>query len=89
MLQKKCGFVARARSSGRKQLFACVSGARSRDGGDGYTLRLPEILIPKSKSGLANIAANDSLDNNNFHVKFDYVFNESHRVSVKGICALF
>jgi len=40
-------------------------------------------FIPASTSGLANIAANDSLDNNNFHVKFDYVFNQSHRVSVK------
>jgi hypothetical protein len=42
-------------------------------------------FVPLAPSPLApvNIAANNSLDLNNFHVKFDYVFNEKHRVSVK------
>jgi carboxypeptidase family protein/TonB-dependent receptor-like protein len=30
-----------------------------------------------------NIAANNALDLNNFHVKFDYIFNQNHRLSVK------
>jgi outer membrane receptor protein involved in Fe transport len=42
-------------------------------------------FLPLAPRPLApvNIAANNSLDLNNFHVKFDYVFNEKHRVSVK------
>src|SRR5713101_1659591 len=40
-------------------------------------------FIPPSPTGTANIAANNSLDLNNFHVKFDYIFSQSHRVSVK------
>jgi len=40
-------------------------------------------FVPTSTTGTANIAANNALDLNNFHVKFDYVFNSSHRVSVK------
>ncbi len=40
-------------------------------------------FIPTSPTGTANIAANNSLDLNNFHVKFDYIFSQSHRVSVK------
>jgi outer membrane receptor protein involved in Fe transport len=40
-------------------------------------------FIPTSTNGTADIAANNVLDLNNFHVKFDYVFNEKHRVSVK------
>jgi Carboxypeptidase regulatory-like domain/TonB dependent receptor-like, beta-barrel/TonB-dependent Receptor Plug Domain len=37
-----------------------------------------------SSAGVSqNIAANNTLDLTNFHVKFDYVFNSSHRVSVK------
>ena len=40
-------------------------------------------FIPTSADGaLVNIAANNTLDLNNFHVKFDYIFNPSHRVSV-------
>ena len=40
-------------------------------------------FIPTSATGTANIAADNSLDLNNFHVKFDYIFSPSHRVSVK------
>jgi outer membrane receptor protein involved in Fe transport len=40
-------------------------------------------FIPTSATGTANITADNSLDLNNFHVKFDYVFSPSHRVSVK------
>jgi hypothetical protein len=40
-------------------------------------------FIPTSTTGLANITADNVLDLNNFHVKFDYVFSPSHRVSVK------
>jgi len=40
-------------------------------------------FIPTSPTGSANIAANNALDLNNFHVKFDYVFNQKHRISVK------
>src|SRR5215470_16331313 len=40
-------------------------------------------FIPTSATGSANIAANNALDLNNFHVKFDYVFNQKHRISVK------
>src|SRR6266478_1816156 len=40
-------------------------------------------FIPTSATGLANIAADNSLDLNNFHVKFDSIFSPSHRVSVK------
>jgi Carboxypeptidase regulatory-like domain/TonB dependent receptor/TonB-dependent Receptor Plug Domain len=40
-------------------------------------------FIPTSTTGSANITADNSLDLNNFHVKFDYVFSPSHRLSVK------
>src|SRR5262249_49922344 len=40
-------------------------------------------FIPTSSTGSANIAANNTLDLNNFHVKFDYVFNQKHRISFK------
>jgi len=40
-------------------------------------------FIPTSTNGTANITAANALDLNNFHVKFDYVFNQNHRVSVK------
>src|SRR6266851_1557117 len=33
--------------------------------------------------GIVNITGTNQLDLNNFHVKFDYIFNPSHRVSVK------
>jgi hypothetical protein len=37
-----------------------------------------------SNSGVpVNIAGNNKLDLTNFHVKFDYVFNQKHRISVK------
>jgi hypothetical protein len=40
-------------------------------------------FIPTSPTGSVNITGNNSLDLNNFHVKFDYIFSEKHRVSVK------
>lgn len=40
-------------------------------------------LIPTSPSGSINVASANQLDVTNFHVKFDYVFNSSHRISVK------
>jgi len=40
-------------------------------------------FIPTSATGSANITADNTLDLNNFHVKFDYIFNPSHRLSVK------
>ena len=40
-------------------------------------------FIPTSPTGSVNITANNSLDLNNFHVKFDYIFSPTHRVSVK------
>jgi len=40
-------------------------------------------FIPTSPTGKEDIVANNTLDLNNFHVKFDYIFNPSHRVSVK------
>jgi len=40
-------------------------------------------FIPTSPSGKLNVAAANKLDLNNFHVKFDYIFNAKHRVSVK------
>ena len=40
-------------------------------------------FIPTSPTGTQDIVANNTLDLNNFHVKFDYIFNQSHRVSVK------
>jgi hypothetical protein len=40
-------------------------------------------FIPTSTTGLANIAADNALDLNNFHVKFDYIFSPSQRLSVK------
>src|SRR6266496_6497788 len=40
-------------------------------------------LIPTSSTGTLNVAAQNSLDLNNFHIKFDYIFNSKHHVSVK------
>ncbi len=40
-------------------------------------------FIPTSPTGKLNVAAGNTLDLNNFHVKFDYIFNEKHRISVK------
>jgi hypothetical protein len=40
-------------------------------------------FYPTSPTGLQEVVSVNSLDLNNFHVKFDYVFNPSHRVSVK------
>jgi outer membrane receptor protein involved in Fe transport len=39
-------------------------------------------LAPASGAPV-NIAANNTLDLNNFHVKFDYTFSQKHRISVK------
>jgi len=44
---------------------------------------LSYIPLAPSPGALVNVAANNTLDINNFHVKFDYIFNQSHRVSVK------
>lgn len=44
---------------------------------------LSYIPLAPSPGALVNIAANNGLDLNNFHVKFDYIFSQSHRVSVK------
>src|SRR5437762_4223047 len=41
------------------------------------------IPLAPSPGAKVNIAANNALDVSNFHTKFDYVFNQSHRVSVK------
>ncbi len=41
------------------------------------------VPLAPSPGAPVNIAANNALDLNNFHVKFDYVFNDKHRVSVK------
>jgi carboxypeptidase family protein/TonB-dependent receptor-like protein len=41
------------------------------------------VPLAPSPGALVNISANNALDLNNFHVKFDYIFNQSHRVSVK------
>jgi outer membrane receptor protein involved in Fe transport len=40
-------------------------------------------FIPTSPTGKLNVAAANALDLNNFHVKFDHIFNPAHRVSVK------
>ncbi|MCU1299798.1 MAG: hypothetical protein JWQ87_82 [Candidatus Sulfotelmatobacter sp.] len=41
------------------------------------------LPLAPSPGAPVNIAANNALDLNNFHVKFDYVFSQKHRVSVK------
>jgi len=41
------------------------------------------IPLAPSPGQLVDIVANNTLDVSNFHTKFDYVFNQSHRVSVK------
>src|SRR5438874_444145 len=41
------------------------------------------IPLAPSPGQLVNIVSNNTLDVSNFHTKFDYVFNQSHRVSVK------
>jgi outer membrane receptor protein involved in Fe transport len=41
------------------------------------------VPLAPSPGAPVNIAANNALDLNNFHVKFDYIFNQKHRVSVK------
>src|SRR2546426_762622 len=40
-------------------------------------------FIPTSPTGKLNVAAPNSLDLNNFHVKFDYIFSDKQRISVK------
>jgi len=40
-------------------------------------------FIPTSATGTLNVAAPNKLDLNNFHAKFDYIFNTKHRLSVK------
>lgn len=40
-------------------------------------------FIPTSPTGLLNVAAQNKLDLNNFHVKYDHVFNDKHRISIK------
>jgi outer membrane receptor protein involved in Fe transport len=40
-------------------------------------------FIPTSPTGHLNVTAQNALDLNGFHVKFDHTFNPSHRVSVK------
>src|SRR3989475_12282380 len=40
-------------------------------------------FIPASPTGKLNVAAPNSLDLNNFHVKFDYIFSDKQRISVK------
>ena len=40
-------------------------------------------FVPTSSAGRLNVAAANSLDVNNFHVKFDYIFSAKHHVSVK------
>ncbi|MGC2193978.1 MAG: TonB-dependent receptor [Terriglobales bacterium] len=40
-------------------------------------------FLPISATGIENITTSNKEDLNNFHVKFDYVFNQKHRVSVK------
>ncbi len=40
-------------------------------------------LLPTSPTGKLNVASQNALDVTNFHVKFDYIFSPSHRVSVK------
>jgi outer membrane receptor protein involved in Fe transport len=44
---------------------------------------LSYMPLAPSPGALVNVAANNTLDLNNFHVKFDYDFNQNHRVSVK------
>src|SRR5213593_2504167 len=40
-------------------------------------------FIPTSSTGQLNVTAPNKLDLNNFHVKFDYIFSQTHRVSAK------
>ncbi len=40
-------------------------------------------FLPTSPTGTASISGDNTLDLNNFHVKFDYVFSQSQRLSVK------
>ena len=54
------------------------------DDGQLYTIGANLLsFIPTSTTGFLNIAGQNKLDINNFHVKFDHIFNERHRVSVK------
>jgi hypothetical protein len=41
------------------------------------------IPLAPSPGALVNITAKNTLDQTNFHVKFDYIFNDKHRISVK------
>jgi Carboxypeptidase regulatory-like domain/TonB dependent receptor/TonB-dependent Receptor Plug Domain len=41
------------------------------------------LPLAPSSGAPVNITANNTLDLNNFHVKFDYTFNQKHRISVK------
>jgi outer membrane receptor protein involved in Fe transport len=40
-------------------------------------------FIPTSSTGTLNVASANKLDVTNFHVKFDHIFSDRHRVSVK------
>src|SRR5437660_2131054 len=44
---------------------------------------LSSIPLAPRRRAEVKIAANNALDLNNFHVKFDYIFNQSHRLSFK------
>src|SRR5437016_5873241 len=43
----------------------------------------PVSFLPTSSTGQLNVTAPNKLDLNNFHVKFDYIFSQTHRVSAK------
>ncbi len=45
------------------------------------------VPLAPSPGALVNIASNNALDLNNFHVKFDYIFSPNHRLSVKYLFA--
>src|SRR4029077_6132079 len=61
---------------------ACLNSAPTQVSSIGKNL-LSFVPLAPSPGALVNISANNALDLNNFHVKFDYIFNQSHRVSVK------
>src|SRR5438477_1875508 len=42
-------------------------------------------FIPTSSTGQLNVTAPNKLDLTNFHVKFDYIFSQTHRVSVNDL----
>jgi hypothetical protein len=61
---------------------ACLNTAPTQVSPIGKNL-LSFVPLAPSPGALVNVSANNALDLNNFHVKFDYIFNQSHRVSVK------